>query len=56
MTGRFAGHAANSLDPWLQLDPNNFAADDNFHPNAAGYRAYASALLGAVSSVQPAAP
>lgn len=54
VTARFAGHAANSLDPWLQLDPNNFAADYNFHPNAAGHRAYASALLTAISSVQPA--
>lgn len=51
---RFAGHAANSLDPWLRLDPTNFAADYNFHPNAAGHRAYASAVMGSISSAQPA--
>jgi lysophospholipase L1-like esterase len=50
VTARFAGHAANSLDPWLRLDPNNFAADYNFHPNAAGHRAYASAVRSAISS------
>ncbi|MDQ0767830.1 lysophospholipase L1-like esterase [Pseudarthrobacter defluvii] len=53
VVSRFAGHAANSLDPWLQLDPNNFAADYNFHPNAAGHRAYASAVMGSISSAQP---
>lgn len=54
ISARFAGHAANSLDPWLQLDPANFAADYNFHPNAAGHRAYASAVMSAISSAQPA--
>ncbi|MDQ0663088.1 lysophospholipase L1-like esterase [Arthrobacter ulcerisalmonis] len=52
VTGSFSGHAANSLDPWLQLNLNNFAADYNFHPNKEGHRAYASALLEAVKPAQ----
>lgn len=51
VTDRFAGHEVNSGDPWIffaayvdstgtvQLDPRSF------HPNKAGHRAYASALL-----------
>lgn len=48
----FAGHEVNSADPWLQLDPFNFTADYNFHPNHEGHRAYASALLAAVKPGQ----
>lgn len=54
VTDRFAGHEINSGDPWIffaasvdstgtvQLDPRSF------HPNKAGHRAYASALLASV--------
>ncbi|WP_142060633.1 SGNH/GDSL hydrolase family protein [Pseudarthrobacter sp. B4EP4b] len=52
VTSEFAGHAVNTAEPWLQLDPNNFAADYNFHPNKEGHRAYASALLEAVKPAQ----
>jgi len=58
VTGRFAGHEVNSGDSWIffavhidatgvpQLDPRSF------HPNKAGHRAYASALLAAVKPGQ----
>lgn len=48
----FAGHEVYSADPWLQLAPNDFTADYNFHPNDDGHRAYASALLAAVKPGQ----
>lgn len=52
VTGRFAGHEANSADPWLQLSLASFTADYNFHPTPEGHRAYASALLAAVKPGQ----
>ncbi|WP_461172389.1 SGNH/GDSL hydrolase family protein [Arthrobacter sp. Z1-9] len=54
VTDEFAGHAVNSAAPWLQLSPSDFGADYNFHPNQAGHRAYASALLAAVGPAEPA--
>jgi len=39
VTEEFGGHAANSIDPWI-----NPSGPDSFHPNAAGYRAYYEAL------------
>lgn len=48
VTAIFAGHEANSADPWLNLKPSNFRADYNFHPTQAGHQAYATALMGAV--------
>ncbi len=42
--GVFAGHGVNSGDPWINLDLANPASPDNFHPNAAGYEAYFTAL------------
>lgn len=36
----FAGHGLGSLDPWIVAPP----APDAFHPNPAGYVAYADAL------------
>ena len=42
----FAGHGVNSADPWINLDLDNPASPDNFHPNAAGYKAYFAALSG----------
>ncbi|MDQ0824414.1 lysophospholipase L1-like esterase [Arthrobacter sp. B2I5] len=52
VTGSFAGHAVNSLEPWINLDPVNFTDPRNFHPNKEGHRAYASALLEAVKPSQ----
>lgn len=40
----FAGHGLGSADPWLVSPP----ASDAFHPNAAGYAAYADAILAAL--------
>jgi lysophospholipase L1-like esterase len=49
VTARFAGHEANSLDPWIVLDRDNPFADSNFHPNAAGHAlGYAAAVMGEV--------
>lgn len=53
VTSRFAGHEANSLDPWLVLDTADPFADYNFHPNAAGHsQGYASAIMSAVKPAQ----
>lgn len=43
--GQFADHGANAADPWI-LGPFDPAP---FHPNAAGYRAYASAVAQAAA-------
>ncbi|HEY8721700.1 SGNH/GDSL hydrolase family protein [Pengzhenrongella sp.] len=40
VTGAFAGHGIGSAEPWI-----NLTGPDSFHPTAAGYRAYASALV-----------
>ncbi|MDQ0755297.1 SGNH/GDSL hydrolase family protein [Arthrobacter sp. B3I4] len=45
--GAFLGHGINSANPWINLDLANPASPDNFHPNAAGYEAYYSALKAA---------
>ncbi len=53
VTDRFAGHAANSADPWLVLDRSNPTADYNFHPNPTGYdEGYKSAIMGSVKPAQ----
>ncbi len=44
VTAAFAGHGIGSLDPYL-----NAAGPDAFHPNAAGYAAYAAAIKAAVA-------
>ncbi|WP_284980356.1 SGNH/GDSL hydrolase family protein [Arthrobacter sp. fls2-241-R2A-200] len=50
--GKFAGHEANTTDPWVAFDPTNPTADSNFHPNAAGYiNGYMAAVL---SQLKPA--
>jgi lysophospholipase L1-like esterase len=49
VTEEFAGHAANSLDPWINLNLADFGDPWNFHPTAAGYDAYADALTAAVN-------
>ncbi|MEV7133968.1 SGNH/GDSL hydrolase family protein [Arthrobacter sp. NPDC093128] len=51
VTPRFSGHAVNSDDPWIVYNGGNPLADSNFHPNAAGHRAYATAVM---SEVKPA--
>lgn len=56
VTSSFAGHAVNSLEPWINLDATNFTDPRNFHPNKEGHRAYASALLEAVKPAQLARP
>ncbi|HLS43868.1 MAG TPA: SGNH/GDSL hydrolase family protein [Ornithinicoccus sp.] len=49
VTKRFDGHGANADDPWLHgLQLDNLGI--SFHPNADGYRAYASTLT---SSINP---
>lgn len=52
VTKRFIGHAVNSDNPWIVLDLTQPFLDANFHPNDAGYQAYASALLSAVKLTQ----
>lgn len=43
VTGRFAAHGIGSAEPFLVV-----TGPDAFHPNAAGYRAYAHALIAAL--------
>lgn len=46
VAGAFLGHGIGSTDPWINYNP--FApGPDDFHPNAAGYRAYHAALTAA---------
>ena len=48
VTKRFDGHGANAQQPWIHgllLE----ATGDSFHPNARGYRAYATALTADIS-------
>jgi lysophospholipase L1-like esterase len=47
VSAAFTGHGIGSLDPWVNYTPLGTPTPDDFHPNAAGYRAYYSALLGA---------
>lgn len=49
VTKRFLGHAVNSDNPWIVLNLADPGSDANFHPNAAGHQAYASALLAKVN-------
>jgi lysophospholipase L1-like esterase len=43
VTGAFAGHGIGSADPWIIAPPS----PDAFHPNPAGYDAYAAAIRAA---------
>jgi lysophospholipase L1-like esterase len=53
VTAAFAGHAVNSTDPWIVLDPAQPTADYNFHPNKAGHSlGYAATLMTAVKPAQ----
>jgi lysophospholipase L1-like esterase len=47
VTEEFAGHATNSLEPWINLA--DFGDPRNFHPTAEGHQAYADALTAAVN-------
>ena len=49
VTEDFAGHATNSLDPWINLNLADFVDPRNFHPTAAGHDAYADALTAEVN-------
>lgn len=49
VTDDFAGHAINSADPWINFDPLDPFAPQNFHPTLAGHEAYADALTAAVN-------
>jgi lysophospholipase L1-like esterase len=53
VTGTFAGHAVNSPDPWINYNPAVPLDPANFHPNAAGYRGYYSALQAAEVYTRP---
>lgn len=46
VTERFVGHGVNAPEPWIL----GVADPGRFHPNLAGYRAYAAAVT---SSVNP---
>ena len=59
VTPRFLGHEVNSADPWIFFVPPTLQGDGslsvdprNFHPNPAGHRAYASALVAEVKPAQ----
>lgn len=53
VTAAFTGHAVNSTDPWIVLDPAQPTADYNFHPNKAGHSlGYAATLMTAVKPAQ----
>jgi lysophospholipase L1-like esterase len=43
----FAGHGIGSETPWINFNPADLSDPENFHPNAAGYRAYYAALVSA---------
>ncbi|BCW20290.1 hypothetical protein NtRootA9_29980 [Arthrobacter sp. NtRootA9] len=49
VTRAFTGHTLNSAAPWINFNPADPFALQNFHPNAAGHEAYADALEGAVN-------
>lgn len=49
VTEEFAGHAINSAVPWINFNPADPFALQNFHPNAEGHQAYADALTAAVN-------
>jgi phospholipase/lecithinase/hemolysin len=47
VTDQFEGHGIGSDDPFIN-DPNVFRFPEFFHPNAAGYEAYADAISAAI--------
>lgn len=47
VAGAFAGHGIGSGDPWINYNPSAPLTAEDFHPNAAGYKAYYTALQGA---------
>jgi lysophospholipase L1-like esterase len=54
VTERFAGHGADSPNPWIHLDPVNPASPDNLHPTTRGYLSgYFPAAMEAISLGRP---
>ncbi len=51
MTHRFDGHGVNAPEPWILglLRPDGSLEPGAFHPNAAGYEAYAAAVTAAIN-------
>lgn len=49
VTDEFAENATNSLDPWINFNPAEPFAPQNFHPNAAGHQAYVDAITAEVN-------
>jgi lysophospholipase L1-like esterase len=47
VTGAFAGHGIGSETPWINDASSVSLTPDSFHPNAAGYKAYYTALKAA---------
>jgi lysophospholipase L1-like esterase len=47
VTPYFAGHGIGSSDPWINFDQAALFDPENFHPTAAGYLAYYTALADA---------
>ncbi|MFC9770347.1 MULTISPECIES: SGNH/GDSL hydrolase family protein [unclassified Pseudarthrobacter] len=56
VTDAFAGHAVNSPYPWINFDPRDPFALQNFHPSGAGHQAYADTLQEAVNLNKLARP
>ncbi|WP_168199730.1 GDSL-type esterase/lipase family protein [Citricoccus sp. SGAir0253] len=53
VTDRFAGHGADSTDPWIYFNPANLQDPNNLHPNQLGYLyGYYPALRSALSQGQ----
>ncbi|WP_082497294.1 SGNH/GDSL hydrolase family protein [Arthrobacter sp. Leaf137] len=56
VTKAFKAHAVNSAYPWINFNPADPFALQNFHPTAAGHQAYADALSEAVNLNKLARP
>lgn len=56
VTEAFEGHAVNSPYPWINFDPRDPFALQNFHPTPLGHQAYADALQDAVNLNKLARP
>lgn len=53
VTGKFAGHGADSADPWINLDLSNLLAPTTLHPTTEGYLAgYYPALRSVIAQGQ----
>jgi lysophospholipase L1-like esterase len=45
VTDEFAGHGIGSTNSFINFFPDDLTSQENFHPNADGYRLYAHAIL-----------